>query len=61
MKLKPHDAGQFELLDRMLDQGIFFDAWVRVLLPTTENTRVVPVHIWTYLHFGELYFGELSI
>ncbi len=53
MKLKPHDAGQFELLDRILDQGIFFDAWVRVLLPNTEKTRVVPVHIWTYLHFGE--------
>jgi len=54
VKLKPQDAGLFEVLDRILDQGIFFDAWVRVLLPTTKNTRVVPVHIWTYLHFGEL-------
>jgi len=54
VKLKPHDAGHFDLLDRILDQGIFFDAWVRVLLPTTESTRVVPVHVWTYLHFGEL-------
>lgn len=54
VKLKPHEAGLFELLDRIIDQGIFFDAWVRVLLPTAKPTRVVPVHVWTYLHFGEL-------
>ncbi|HXB22706.1 MAG TPA: hypothetical protein VNV88_15070 [Candidatus Solibacter sp.] len=54
MKLKPQDAGLFEVLDRILDQGIFFDAWVRVLLPTTEQAQIVPVHVWTYLHFGEL-------
>ncbi|HEV3317756.1 MAG TPA: hypothetical protein VG488_12330 [Candidatus Angelobacter sp.] len=55
VKLKPQDAGLFEVLDRILDQGIFFDAWVRVLLPTAEHARIVPVHIWTYLHFGELF------
>ena len=53
MRIKPEDAGLFELLDRMMDQGITFDAWVRVLLPTTERARLSPVHIWTYLHFGE--------
>jgi len=54
VKLKPQDAGLFELLDRILDQGMFFEAWVRVLLPTAKDTQVVPVHVWTYLHFGEL-------
>jgi hypothetical protein len=55
VKIKPQDAAIFEVLDRILDQGIFFDAWMRVLLPTTEPARIVPVHVWTYLHFGELF------
>ncbi|HEV2991251.1 MAG TPA: hypothetical protein VG759_22620, partial [Candidatus Angelobacter sp.] len=54
VKLNPREAGLFELLDRIIDQGIFFDAWARLLLPTAKTTRVVPVHVWTYLHFGEL-------
>lgn len=54
MKIKPEDAGLFEVLDRILDQGIAFEAWMRLLLPSTPHFRVSPVYVWTYLHFGEL-------
>lgn len=54
MKIKPEDAGLFELLDRILDQGISFEAWLRLFLPNAENLEVAPVYIWTYLHFGEM-------
>jgi len=54
MRIKPEDAGLFELLDRMMDQGITFDAWVRVLLPTANSSDIQLVHAWTYIHFGEL-------
>lgn len=54
MKIKPEDAGLFELLDRILDQGIAFEAWIRLLLPSTPELQVSPVYVWTYLHFGEM-------
>ena len=54
MKIKPEDAGLFELLDRILDQGIAFEAWIRLLLPSTLDFQVAPVYVWTYLHFGEM-------
>lgn len=53
MKIKPEDAGLFEVLDRILDQGISFEAWLRLGLPNTARFHVAPVYIWTYLHFGE--------
>ena len=55
MKIKPEDAGLFELLDRILDQGISFEAWLRLFLPNAEKVEVAPVYIWTYLHFGEMW------
>ena len=54
MKIKPEDAGLFELLDRILDQGISFEAWLRLFLPNAEKLEVAPVYVWTYLHFGEM-------
>lgn len=53
MKIKPQDAGLFEILDRILDQGINFEAWMRLGLTSSARCRVAPVYVWTYLHFGE--------
>ena len=55
MKMKSDDAGLFEVLDRIMDQGISFEPSVRLTLPTAApRTPVSPVYIWTYLHFGEM-------
>jgi hypothetical protein len=60
-KIKPEDAGLFEILDRVIDQGISFDAWLRVALPTTQDVRVTPAYVWTYLHFGEFVSGRAPL